>query len=188
MSIASAPERLPQLELHFRALPGVPEAQLMNEILLGAADGSRDVAIDGPLGNVCVDGPVEDDLLMIAGGSGIAQCRGIAAHLESVGQTRAVHLLWSVTAASQLYCDEELRGFAPWLRYTALIDAPNSESAVVVWLRSAASSQLLDSGAGARVIISGGPGFVYAVADALSDIGATVTSVESDVFSYAPRQ
>jgi NAD(P)H-flavin reductase len=181
MSIASAPERLPQLELHFRSLRGVPEAQLMDEILLGAADGSRDVAIEGPFGNVCVDGPVENGLLLIAGGSGIAQCRGIAAHLRHARQTRDVQLLWSVTAPSQLYCDEELRGFAPWLQYTALIDAPNSQNAAVVWLRRTAPPQA------DRIIISGGPGFVYAVADALTEIGAPVASVESDVFSYAQR-
>ena len=93
MSIASAPERLPQLELHFRPLPGVPEAQLMDEILLDTADGSRDITIDGPFGNVCVDGPVEQELLLIAGGSGIAQCRGIATHLRHARQTRDVQLL-----------------------------------------------------------------------------------------------
>ena len=84
MSIASAPERLPQVELHFRGMPGVPEAQLMAEIL----DGAPDVHIEGPHGAVCVDGPIDEDLLLIAGGSGIAQCRAIVTHLRHAGQKR----------------------------------------------------------------------------------------------------
>jgi NAD(P)H-flavin reductase len=182
MSIASAPERLPDLELHFRALPGVSEAALMEEILAGVADGSRDIEIDGPHGNVCVDGPVAQDLLLIAGGSGITQCLSIASHLKYARQTHSVRLLWSVTAANQSYVDEELRGYAPWLHYTPLVDAPNSQNAAVIWLRRQPTLRY------DRVIISGGPGFVYAVADALTEIGARVASVESDVFSYAPRR
>ncbi len=181
MSIASAPERLPHLELHFRALPGVSEAALMEEILAGVADGSRDITIEGPFGSVCVDGPIEHDLLLIAGGSGIAQCLAITAHLRYVRQTHEVRLVWSAARADQFYADEELRGCAPWLRYTPLVDAPNSENAAVVWLRRQPTLRY------DRVIISGGPGFVYAVADALTEIGAHVASVESDVFSYAPR-
>lgn len=182
MSIASAPELLPRLELHYRPLPGLPEAVLMDELLDGAANGSRDVLIEGPFGDVFVDGPTQDDLLLIAGGSGIAQCRSIIAHLRSVRQTRDVHLLWSVTAADQLYCDDELRAFATWLHYVPLIDTPNAKNAAVMWLRRPAAVS------GGRIIISGGPGFVYAVVDALAEIRATVATVESDVFSYAPRR
>jgi CDP-4-dehydro-6-deoxyglucose reductase len=182
MSIASAPELLPRLELHYRPLPGVPEAALMDELLDAAANGSHDVLIDGPFGDVFVHGPTQDNLLLIAGGSGIAQCRSILTHLRSVRQARDVHLLWSVTAADQLYCDDELRDFATWLHYAPLIDTPNAENAAVVWLRQSAAP---DRG---RIIISGGPGFVYAVVDALDEIRTTGASVESDVFSYAPRR
>lgn len=182
MSIASAPELLPRLELHYRPLPGVPEAALMNELLVAAANGSHDLLIEGPFGDVFVDGPAEDDLLLIAGGSGIAQCRSIIAHLRSTRQTHDVRLLWSVTAADQLYCDDELREFASWLHYVPLIDTPGAENAAVVWLR-----RLVGDVRG-RIIISGGPGFVYAVVDLLEDVSATGALVESDAFSYAPRR
>jgi CDP-4-dehydro-6-deoxyglucose reductase len=177
MSIASAPDRLPQLELHYRPLPGVPEAALMNELL----DGSQNLSIEGPYGDVRFDGPYDDDLLLIAGGSGIAQCRAIIDHLRKHKQTRPVRLLWSVTQADQLYCDSDLRTFARWLEYVPVVDSPNSENAAIVWLRTAA---LPRSG---RIVVSGGPGFVYAVADALHAIGIGNAVIESDVFSYAPR-
>ncbi len=90
--------------------------------------------------------------------------------------------MWSATRADQFYADEELRGYAPWLRYTPVVDAPNSENAAVVWLRRQPELRY------DRVIISGGPGFVYAVADALNELGIPADAVESDVFSYAPRR
>jgi CDP-4-dehydro-6-deoxyglucose reductase len=177
MSIASAPDRLPQLELHYRPLPGAREAALMNELL----DGARDLSIEGPHGDVWFDGAYADDLLLIAGGSGVAQCRAIIEHLRERRQTHRVRLIWSVTRSDQLYCDAELRAFAQWLDYVPLVDAPNSENAAIVWLRTA---ELPRSG---RIVVSGGPGFVYAVADELRTIGVGTAAIESDVFSYAPR-
>lgn len=177
MSIASSPHRLPRLELHYRPLPGVPEAALMNELLAAASD----VSIDGPHGDVCFDGPSAEDLLLIAGGSGIAQGRAIVDQLRSSGQRHRVRLVWSVTAADQLYCDAELRTFARWLEYISVVDVPGAENAAVAWLRNAAPPR---SG---RVVVSGGPGFVYAVVDVLKAIASPGVSIESDVFSYAPR-
>ena len=177
MSIASASEHLPRLELHYRPLPGVAEAALMNELLQDATD----LSIEGPFGDVRVNGPLDDDLLLIAGGSGIAQCRAILHHLRHVTHTRPVTLVWSVTQPDQLYCDDELRGFAPWLRYAAVVDTPQAKNAAVEWLRTHTRPT---SG---RIIVSGGPGFVYAVVDALHALGVAGVSIESDVFSYAPR-
>ena len=177
MSIASAPERVPELELHYRPLPGVAEAALMNELL----DANTEVSIEGPFGDVRVAGPLDEDLLLIAGGSGISQCRAILEHLRCVDHARDVTLVWSVTQPDHLYADDELRGFAPWLDYQAVVDTPEAKSAVLAWLRT---RRLPTSG---RIIVSGSPGFVYAVIDTLNELGATSVTIESDVFSYAPR-
>jgi CDP-4-dehydro-6-deoxyglucose reductase len=177
MSIASAPERLPVLELHYRPLPGVAEAALMDDLL----DAAEDLSLEGPFGDVRVAGPLDDDLLLIAGGSGIAQCRSILDHLRCVTQTRNVTLVWSVTQSKHLYCDAELRRFAPWLRYEPVVDAPEAGNAAVAWLRASARPT---SG---RVVVGGSPGFVYAVIDTLEALGVTGVALESDVFSYAPR-
>lgn len=181
MSIASAPVHLPQLQLHYRALPGVPEAALMNELLARGPGGTREVTIDGPYGDVHCEGPHAGDLLLIAGGSGIAQCRALVEHLHESAQRHRVRLVWSVSSASHLYCDAELRRFGAWLDYVAVIDVPGAENAAVAWLRSARPT------GSDRIIVSGGPGFVYAVVDALREIGIPDARIESDVFSYAPR-
>ena len=58
---------------------------------------------------------------------------------------------------------------------------PGHLNAAIAWLRANA---LPTSG---RLIVGGGPGFVYAVVDALEELGVTGVTIESDVFSYAPR-
>jgi CDP-4-dehydro-6-deoxyglucose reductase len=178
MSIASAPERLPQLELHFRPLPGVGDATLMLELL-----DRRDVPLilDGPFGEVHVAGPLAADLTLFAGGSGISQCRSIVEHLRGVGHARRVRLVWSVTQLDHLYCDAELRRFASWLDYMPLVDSPEKPNAAVAWIDEHRPTL---SG---RVVVAGGPGFVYAIVDALERIGRHAATIESDVFAYAPR-
>jgi CDP-4-dehydro-6-deoxyglucose reductase len=179
MSIASAPERLPRLELHFRPLPGVADAALMLELVDRDA---IELSIEGPFGDVRVRGPLDGDLSLFAGGSGVSQCRSIVEHLRSVGQARPVRLVWSATRADQLYCDAELRGFADWLDYTPLVDSPDRPNAAVAWL-DAVRPPLRG-----RIVVAGGPGFVYAVVDALERIGVGDATIESDVFAYAPRK
>jgi CDP-4-dehydro-6-deoxyglucose reductase len=177
MSIASAPERLPELELHYRPLPGVAEAVLMNELL----EAGIEITIEGPLGDVHVAGPLNENLLLIAGGSGISQCRAIVEHLRCVQHSGDVTLVWSVTQPDHLYADTELRTFARWLDYQPLVDTPQAKSATLAWLRT---HPLPTSG---RIVVSGSPGFVHAVVDTLNELGASGVMIESDVFSYAPR-
>jgi len=140
-----------------------------------------DWTIDGPHGNVVVEGPTSEALWLIAGGTGIAQCCGIADHLDRVGQVQPVTLLWSVTDPLHFYCDSQLRAFTRWLSYRPLTDAPGRQNAAAMWLRQTRTI------VGGRIILSGSPGFVYAVEHVLRDIAIEGASIESDVFSYAPR-
>jgi len=178
MSIASAPERLPRLELHFRPLPNVADATLLLQLIDRTA---TDWLVEGPLGDVRVRGPLDSDLWLVAGGSGLSQCRSIVEHLKSVGHTRPVRLVWSVTDAEQLYCDAELRRFGRWLDYTPLVDSPDRPNAAVAWLDETRPAIR------GRIVVSGGPGFVHAVVDALERVGVGDATIESDVFAYAPR-
>jgi CDP-4-dehydro-6-deoxyglucose reductase, E3 len=178
LSIASAPRRLPALELHYRSTPGNPDAVLLNELLTD----STALQIEGPYGDVWVDGPCAVELWLIAGGTGIAQAFGIVEHLRGVAQRAHVHLLWSVTALDQLYCETELRDAPDWLDFHPLIDDPIQGNAVVQWLHRRDTPP-----PGGRIVLCGSPGFVYAVTDALDAIGTSAAVQQSDVFSYAPR-
>src|SRR5262249_10227757 len=105
----------------------------------------------------------------------------IVEHLLKVGHARRVRLVWSVTDAEQLYCDAELRGFARWLDYVPLVDSPARPNAAVAWIDEQRPTLT------GRVVVAGGPGYVYAVVDALERSGRGDASVHSDVFAYAPR-
>lgn len=179
LSIASAPDRLPQIELHYRSTPGLAEAALVDELL---DQPQRAIAIDGPHGNVCVDAPTASELWLFAGGTGIAQAFGIIEHLRGVPQREAVHLIWSVADRTQLYCDAELANGPQWLDVRVLIDHPATGNAAVHWLE-----KQRETPPRGRIILCGGPGFVHAVADALTGLGVPGNALESDVFGYAPR-
>jgi len=177
LSIASAPQRLPELELHYKSTPRVVEARLMDELLATA-----DVLdIDGPHGAVTVAGPHLAPLSLIAAGTGIAQCCAIVEHLRGVPQRAPVSLLWSVADAQQLYCEAQFQTPPAWLKYQAVIDRPGQVNAAVQWLAAR------DTPPPGRTIISGGPGFVYSIVDQLQRMGVMPEALESDVFSYAPR-
>jgi CDP-4-dehydro-6-deoxyglucose reductase len=179
-SIASAPERLPEIELHFRPQPGAPEdAAAVREVLLGTA-----IDVDGPFGDVVVRAPTPHPLVLVAGGTGVGQCLGILEHLARSRQVDPVHLLWSVSAPGHLYGIAGLESLAArhrWFSFDALVDADDRRSAACTRLES------LTIPANATVIVSGGPGFVYAVIDTLATRSGRPERVCSDVFAYAPR-
>ena len=74
LSIASAPERLPELELHYRSTPGLREAEAVDELLTGSQ-----LPLSPAQGDVRCGAPREP-LLIIAGGSGAAQAFACAEH------------------------------------------------------------------------------------------------------------
>jgi CDP-4-dehydro-6-deoxyglucose reductase len=178
LSIASAPERLPQLELHYRSTPGLAEAMLLDELL---DQPQRAITLDGPHGNVCIEAPTANELWLFAGGTGIAQAFCIVEYLRGVAQRKPVHLIWSVVDRRQLYCEAELSNGPEWLDVRTLVDHPATGNAALHWLKQHGSP------ACGRIILCGGPGFVYAIADALTELGIPAGALESDVFSYAPR-
>jgi len=178
-SIASGPHRLPELELHFRPLPGNEEAALMNELLRPEAT----VWFDGPNGDVHVATSTSRPLWLFAGGTGVSQALSIASFLATTSQRLPVRLVWSVVRRKDLYCETELRAFEKrhWFRFEPVIDAPgDTANAAVRFIEQHRDDIATD----ARILISGGPGFVRSVADGLAAHGIERARLESDMFSY----
>lgn len=180
LSIASAPHRLPQLELHYRSTPGDPLAPLLDELL----QERQTLELRGPFGDVSVTayaGP----LLLVAGGTGISQALSILEHLQHLGSpladAPAVTLLWCADTIHAFYARERLAEL-PWLDAKCIADArktPDNDG--LAWLHEHLTANAYD-----RVLLCGGPQFVYAVVDHLKTHQLDV-AVESDVFGYSPR-
>jgi len=179
-SIASAPERLPEVEIDFRPVGGSREAEAMLELLAPSAR----IALDGPFGRVTQRGPTASSLRLIAGGTGIGQCRSIVEHLTYFRQHEPVSLVWSVRNRAALYDVARFENLArahAWLNVTTCIDAPNGQSRAILDIETHGAPTEDD------VVIAGTPGFVYAVVDAIAAAGGDVGRLRSDVFDYAKR-
>ena len=179
-SIASAPERLPELVIDFRPIAGSRDADAMLELLSAPAR----VDLDGPFGRVTQRGPTHGTLRLIAGGTGIGQCRAIVEHLAACAQTHDVTLVWSARDANALYGTAQLDRLARehrWLRFETRLDAPDGRSRAIIDIERYGAPTEDD------VVIAGTPGFVYAVVDAIAARGGDVTRLRSDVFEYSPR-
>lgn len=178
MSIASSPTRLPELELHYRTTPGIPEAAWMDELLAAGAP----LAIRGPGGDVVAPIAAEGSLLLIAGGTGITQALAIIGAVADQARRPRVRLLWCADHAADFYCRARLEALADdWLEIDYCADARRGpDNAGLAHARTAAQA-LPD----AWIMLGGSPAFVFAMDDAL----ATVTAAPryADAFAWAPR-
>lgn len=176
-SIASAPHRLPELEIHFQPLAGNEDAQRMLELLVTGTT----VQLLPPAGNVVLDG-TEKELFFICGGSGIAQAWSMLEHLARQPTRPRVGLVWCVDAPNLLYLSERLNGLH-FLDPVIFVDERrNEDNAGMTWL-CGHTAELQQS----KVVICGGPAFVWAAVDALQRDGDSALNLASDVFDYAPR-
>lgn len=172
LSIASAPDRLPQLELHYRSTPGLPDAITMDALIE-----SGGFEISGPHGAVTA-GPDDHALLLIAAGTGIAQAFACAEARRAVQQATTV--LWCAERQRDFYGQQSFASFGATL--VAIADdrrTPTNEG--MMWLRQHASEYR-----DATVIIAGAPPFVHTVTDLLLSEGFTLASLHSDVYAFDP--
>ena len=182
MTIASSPERLPRLCLHFRNVAGAPGAALLDELL-----STQDkLTIRGPSGEVYVSAAdvAGEPLLLIAGGTGASQALAIIDDLELRQCTTRVDLLVCADEPEDLYFRAQLTTNQPsWLYPTYIIDARrNAHNKAQLWLRDNAA-RFTDH----RIVLSGSPGFVYATLATLQTAGIARSQTDSDVYAYAPQ-
>jgi CDP-4-dehydro-6-deoxyglucose reductase len=190
LSIASAPWRLPELHLYYRSTPGLEQARWMDELLAVG----RDLAITGPGGDVILQQPLDTPLLLVSGGTGGAQALGMLDALMHDPPDCPVGLLWCADDADGLAATRALPVEPlPWLTSEFLIDPRRSaDNRALERLRELAPdfAALLGTppaSARPRVVLSGSPGFVYAVTDLLIAAGLAADQLQSDVYAYAPR-
>lgn len=181
LSIASSPLVLPDLRLHFRPMPGAPGAELLEELLTTAAAAAPSLRIRGPAGAIEVVPGESQRLLLIAGGTGMAQALSIAETLQT-GPAAGHRLLACADHQADFYCADAFARLSEIEVHFVADPRRSDENLGLRWLREHAADLLP-----ARIILCGSPGFVYAVTDTLNELGIGAGQLESDVFAYAPR-
>ena len=176
MSIASAPERLPELELHYRPVSGAREAETLNILLEG-----KQLNITPAQGDVGSGEPFED-LFIIAGGSGAAQAFSCAEHRAAIHAEGTTVILWCADDAQDIYDQEALRAMQNVELHVCIDDRRTPENEGMVWLTRHAHQF-----SNAYVLIAGSPGFVYTVTDLLEAAGFNNHQLHADAYAYAPR-
>ena len=176
LSIASAPARLPQLELHYRSTPGLTEAHAMDQLLQGDA-----LTISAASGDVTI-AQESVPLFIVAGGSGAAQAFSCAEHRHRVGLEQPTHILWCADTAADIYAQSELQAFSAIELFVCVDDRRTAANEGLQWLRKNASDYQ-----GWSIILAGSPAFVYTVTDLLLECGLSQQQLHSDVYAYAPR-
>ena len=176
LSIASAPEQLPQLQLHYRSTPGLAEAQAMDEALTESA-----LQVSEAAGDVICP-PQDVPLLLIAGGSGAAQAFSCARQRAGQDAPAETTILWCADDQQDLYDTDALAQLPNTTLHTVIDDRRTEENEGLIWLARNAGSF-----ADAHIILAGGPGFVYAATDILIAQGVDESHLAADAYSYAPR-
>lgn len=176
MSIASAPERLPELELHYRPVAGAAEAEVLNKLLE-----EKKLNITPAQGKVRSGEPFED-LFIVAGGSGAAQAFSCAEHRAAVNASGNTVVLWCADALQDVYEQEALRAITNVELHVCIDDRRTPENEGMVWLGNNAKRFV-----NAYVLIAGSPGFVYTVTDLLVAAGFNQQQLHADAYEYAPR-
>jgi NAD(P)H-flavin reductase len=170
-SPANAPREDGSIDLHVRRVPGgqvssalVDRTQKGDFVRLGAPVGHRLTLPDADLASVST---AASDLLMIAGGTGLAPLRAVAEQVaaETVlgGPARRVHIFAGTRRARELYDLDGLLALAaehPWLTVTPVISVPGGRPPTRA-----------DAGAGAAALVRPEVGDVGEVALAHADGG-----------------
>lgn len=177
LSIASAPTRLPEIELHYRSDPNMPEAAAMDDLVTGST-----LSFTRARGDVRCGAP-HQALFIIAGGSGAAQAFSCAEYRAATYATGPTTVLWCADKAQDIYHREILEGYGGVELHIIVDDRRTPDNEGLTWLRDHCEGYK-----NAYVVLAGGPGFVYTTTDVLLAQGFARDQLHADVYTYAPRE
>lgn len=181
-SIASAPQQLPELELHILARDNtaVELLQQLRETPMAR--------VQLPMGDVHVDVLDSRPLLLIAAGTGLAQMHSMLEAARLSKSNTAIHLYWGARTEDDFYqvASADLWCAMPNVRLHKIVSEDADWNGRSGLLYEAVCHDIRDF-ADWRVVASGSPTMVYATLDALVAAGMQEEQMQADVFSYAPR-
>jgi NAD(P)H-flavin reductase len=178
---ANAPHEDGVMEFHVRAVP----SGWVSRALVGHARPGDQWRIGAPMGRLGVDRQSDHDVLMVAGGTGLAPMRAIIDDLAQYGENPHVQLFYGGRTRDDLYDLEHLHRVAmsnPWLTVTPVLE--NDPDAV-----GAEHGTLADVvtryGAWAErdVLVSGSPAMIRATVSRMLVAGTPLDHIQYDPFT-----
>jgi NAD(P)H-flavin reductase/hemoglobin-like flavoprotein len=185
-SPANAPEPSGRVQFHIQPIPG----GLVSTAAVRRLSEGDTIKLGAPVGEQLTlpeDGPVPD-LLMVAGGTGLAPLRAVLDQLdrgwETTGSAPRVHLFHGSRMPWNLYDHEHLTGLArkPWFDYTPVVsDDPTYPGAQGLAGTVAAQA---DDWSGRTAMVCGSPGMVRYSVQELKASGIPAASIRHEQFDF----
>ncbi|GGS20548.1 globin domain-containing protein [Actinokineospora fastidiosa] len=176
---ANAPREDGVIEFHVR---GVEGGWVSRALVAHAAEGDQ-WRIGPPMGRIAVDRTADSDVLMVAGGTGVAPMRAIVEDLARWGENPAVHLFVGGRTPEDLYDLPLLQDIAaanPWLSVVGVCEE---------WVPGLEHGTLADvvTGYGAwddrEVLIAGSPPMIRATVSRMLIAGTPLDRIVYDPFT-----
>ncbi|HEY2792964.1 MAG TPA: FAD-binding oxidoreductase [Micromonosporaceae bacterium] len=124
-SIANAPRPDNTIDLHVRSLG----AGWLSGVLVRRTQVGDTLRVAAPMGQMSVEPGSQNDLVCVAGGTGLAPIKAIIEDLGRYNRTRWVHLFYGARNEDDLYDLKDLQVMAeryPWLTLTPVLTDPPS--------------------------------------------------------------
>ncbi len=180
MSPANAPGPDCVLEFHVRTVPG---GWVSRAIVSHARVG--DVwRIGPPMGQMTLDPRGRSDLLMVAGGTGLAPARAIIEQLAGEGTDRKVCLFVGARSWADMYDVEGLRRTAqenPWLTVVPVVEEDGHRYGAETGTLGEVVARY-GAWADREITISGSPAMVRATTSAMLDAGTPFRNIHYDPY------
>jgi len=122
-SMANAPHRNDELELHIRHVPG---GKFSEGLLAGFSIGSV-LDVELPYGEFTLNDK-DEQAILIATGTGFAPMKSFIEHNIRWGAVRPLHLYWGANTEADLYMQDLPRAWAQrhaWFKFTPVISSPS---------------------------------------------------------------
>lgn len=185
-SPANAPREDGLMELHVQRVDGGQ----VSGVLVRSMSAGDPMRLGAPVGDRLTWSRADRrDLLMVAGGTGLAPLRAVVDKVDRVWQAEGsgprVHLFHGVRVPWGLYNDEELGALAasrPWFDYTPVVSEDRSYPGARGLVGSVAAASGMWQGRVAMVC--GGPGMVAHTVDELTSAGLRGEDVKYEQFEH----
>lgn len=181
-SPANAPCADGSMEFHVKAV----ENGWVSRAIVSHTQSGDAWRIGPPLGRLTADREDGRDILMVAGGTGIAPLRSILDDLAGYGQNPSVRVFYGGASREDLYDLEQLRGLAatnPWLTITPVVEngdgLPGSEHGTL-------ADAVTGHGAWPdhNVLVAGSPGMIRATVSRMLVAGTALDQIRYDPFTF----